>query len=88
MLKNEDKFLKQFAKDFCKKYRLCGYSELDVILFVRRLNNIGCLLIKKEDVKRVQLTKDSIIKKYIVPWTKKNKQNVLERIKHLKEQRK
>ena len=85
ILKNENKFLKQFASDFCKKYKLCGYSNLDVILFIRRLNNIGYLIIKEEDVKRTLPTKDSSIKKYIVPWTSNNKKSLLEKIKNIKE---
>lgn len=69
MIKNEDNYLKQLSKDFSERYKLCNYNALDVTLFIRRLNNMGYVVVKSDDLIKYKADKDFHIKKYIVPWT-------------------
>lgn len=65
MLKNKNEHLKQLAIDFEKRY---GVGQLATILFIRRLNNMGYVVVKGEDLKSFGANEDKKIKKSVVPW--------------------
>ena len=65
MLKNKDNHVKELAIDFKNRF---GVNELETILFIRRLNVMGYVVVKGEDLKRFGASEDKKIKKTIVPW--------------------
>lgn len=74
MLKNKDEHVKQLAEDYAKKYNANRFS---VILFIRRLNNMGYVIVKSEDLQKFGMEEVEKNSNLVVPWLsffdKKNK---------------
>lgn len=94
MLKNKDDFVKALASDFAERYKLCNYNKLDVVLFIRRLNNMGFVVAKTEDIQILKNIDSEIFKDSIIKWNdpknhpkdKQSKEHIRNRLKkHLQD---
>ena len=65
MLKNKDSHLKKLAIEYEERY---STKKLETILFVRRLNNMGYVIVKSDDLKKLGILEDVNIKDTVVPW--------------------
>lgn len=65
MLKNKDEHVRELAIIFREKYKV---NEFMSILFIRRLNSLGYVVVKGEDLKKCGDINSSNIGKIITTW--------------------